>query len=99
LDQIQLPKWDEREKKPTRLLAVGAVVIGIAVNLPPEGPVGTTIQGAIILGVGVFGLIRERRQVRLVRLLVAPTSEPQDGKPACSSVGSATRLPNNSSVS
>ncbi|MDB4952683.1 MAG: hypothetical protein JWO36_252 [Myxococcales bacterium] len=80
-DQIQLPKFDEREKKPTRLLAAGAVVMGIAVNLPPEGPMGTTIQGALILAVGVFGLVRSRRQIRLLGRLIQPTSEPQEGKP------------------
>lgn len=80
-DQIQLPKFDEREKKPTKLLAVGAVVVGIAVNLPPEGPTGTTIQGAIILAVGIFGLVHSRRRIRLARMLVQPTSDPQAGKP------------------
>ena len=80
-DQIQLPKFDEREQKRTRLLAVGAVVVGVAVNLPPEGPVGTLIQGAIILSVGLFGLARSRRQIRLIKRLLQAPSEPQEGKP------------------
>ncbi|HUJ60109.1 MAG TPA: hypothetical protein VLX92_16500 [Kofleriaceae bacterium] len=80
-EQVRLPKFDEREKKRTGLFATLAVVIGIGVNLPPEGPLGTAIVGTIVLAVGVFGLIHERRMVGLARRLVAPPSEPTEGKP------------------
>ena len=81
-DQVRLPKFDEREKQPPKWLLIGiAVMVGAGVNLPPEGPIGTSIEGAIILGVAVFGLVRERRIVNIVRRMVQPTGAPEVGKP------------------
>lgn len=81
-DQVKLPKFDEREHKHTGLFATLAILLGIAINLTPESPLGEAIQGALVLGVGVFGLVREARAVRLARALVAaPSQAPEDGKP------------------
>ena len=45
-------------------------------------PLGSAIQGGLVLAVGVFGLVREARVVRLVkRLCATPAKHPEDGKP------------------
>jgi hypothetical protein len=80
-DQIKLPKFDEREKKRQGMFVALAVIVGIGVNLTPDNPYGTTIQGIIVLAVGIFGLVRERRMIRLIRLLVQPSTDPVAGKP------------------
>jgi hypothetical protein len=79
-DQVKLPKFDEREKKRTGLFATLAILAGIAINLTPEGPLGWTIQGALVLAVAVFGLVREHRAVSLIRKLVQPPDKPEPGK-------------------
>jgi len=78
-DQIKLPKFDEREKKRTGLFATAALIIGVGVNLPPEGPLGTAIEGGIVLAVGLFGLVWEHRRVALVKRLVQAPSAPKEG--------------------
>lgn len=91
--QIELPQFDERESPGSYAAqAVAAVVLGVGINLPPEGPVGTAIVGAVVLAVTVFGLVRERRRVGLVRKLAQPASRPQEGKPGVfvGSVGDKT---------
>jgi hypothetical protein len=80
-EQIRLPKFDEREQRRTKLFFALAIVLGIAINLPPEGPIGVTVQGGLVLGVGIFGLIRERRIVSLAKRLVGTPGDPQEGKP------------------
>jgi hypothetical protein len=80
-DQIKLPKFDEREKKHAGLFATLAVVFGIGINLTPESPVGITVQGGLVLAVGMYGLLRERRAVKLARRLVQRSTIPEDGKP------------------
>jgi hypothetical protein len=80
-NQIGLPKFDERETKTSfAVQATAAVIVGIGINLPPEGPVGTTIIGAVVLAVTVFGLVRERPIIRIMRSLAAPATPPEDGK-------------------
>jgi len=82
-DQIKLPKFDEREKKHTGLFATLAIVVGIAINLAPDSPVGAVIQGGLVLAVGAFGMVREARIVRLARMLVAePSKKAEDAKAA-----------------
>jgi hypothetical protein len=81
-DQVRLPKFDEREKQPPKWLMIGlAVMVGVGVNLPPEGPIGTSIEGAIILAVALIGLVRERRIVAIVKRMVQPIGKPEADKP------------------
>jgi hypothetical protein len=80
-DQIKLPKFDEREKKRTGLFATLAIVLGIAINLTPDSPLGAAIQGGLVLAVGVFGTIREARVVRLAKRLAAAPTQPEEGRP------------------
>jgi hypothetical protein len=81
-NQVRLPKFDEREHHLPKWLLFGiAVMMGIAVNLPPEGALGTWLEGALIGAVGVFGLVRERRMIRIVERMVKPPGAPEVGKP------------------
>jgi hypothetical protein len=80
-EQIRLPKFDEREQRRTKLFAALAIVLGVAINLPPESAIGTAIQGALVLGVGIFGLVRERRIVGLAKRLCGAPGDPQEGRP------------------
>ncbi len=93
-NQVRLPKFDERERSKASVATMMtlAILVGIGVNLPPEGPVGTSIVGAVVLGVTIFGLVRERRIIGLMKRLARPTTVPAAGKPGVfvGSVGDKT---------
>ncbi len=77
----QVRRAREQPPPPRWLLVSIAVMLGVGVNLPPEGPIGTLIEGALIYGVAMFGLFYERRFVHIVQRMVAAPSEPVAGKP------------------